>query len=277
MLIDEDENSVTLSGFDVIKRETARLALLDLIRIGKITPALIEEAVANARVQMDKNIMEEGEKALVSLEITPLGAEITRILGRLKYRLSNGQNTLTHSVEVSQICGMLAGEMGLDPLIARRAGLYHDLGKAIGSDHAVSHARAGARLLEKYGEATIVVNAVEAHHNEVEEISLYAPIVQIADRLSASRQGARWKSMNGLVERVGNLENLAKSVNGVREAHAFQAGRELRVMVRSDEVDDWGVRKIAEQIRNEIEEKLQIRDPIKITVIREVRVSETAR
>lgn len=276
VLIDEGVNSVTLSGFDPVKREVARIALENLIQEGRVTPGLIEEAVGQAQEQMQKNILEAGENALKFLGIGPVSSEILRALGKLGYRMSRGQNTLEHSIEVAQICGMLAGELGLDTELAKRAGLFHDIGKASEGNRSVSHANAGARMLEVYGEKAEVVNAVEAHHQEVEERSLYAPLVQIADALSASRDGARVSSMGDLIERVGNLENLAKTVEGVREAHAFQAGRELRVIVSSEQIEDWEVRKIARQIRNEIEQKLEFFEPIRITVIREVRFSETA-
>lgn len=277
VLIDEGGSSVTLSGFDPVKREVARIALEGLVQEGRMTPGLIEDAVVQAQEQIQKSILDAGESALQFLGIENTSTEVIRVLGRLKYRLSRGQNTLEHSIEVAQICGMLAGEIGLNSELAKRAGLFHDIGKAIEGNRSVSHASAGARLLEVFGEQPEVVNAVEAHHQEVEEASLYAPLVQIADALSASRDGARGSSLEDLIERVSNLENLARSVAGVREAHAFQAGRELRVIVSADQIEDWEVRKIARQIRHEIEQNLQFFEPIRITVIREVRYSETAR
>lgn len=277
LLIDETPDSVLVSSFDPVRREVARLALVSLLKDGRIHPASIEESVKKAEDEMSQNVIEFGEGALRELRLGHLHPELVRMLGRLHYRLSNNQNSLRHSVEVAFICSLIASELGLDPEKAKRAGLLHDVGKAASHEFEGSHARVAAQLLRRYGEDEDVINAVEAHHHEVEPTSLYAPLVMIGDSLSAMRPGARADSMDSYIQRVRNLETLAKSYEGVTDAYAIHAGREIRVIVEPRALDDTAARDLALRLRNRIEEELNYPGTIRVTIIRETRFSETAK
>ncbi|MFA5257887.1 MAG: ribonuclease Y [Opitutales bacterium] len=277
LLIDETPDSVLVSSFDPVRREVARLALEHLIKDGRIHPTSIEAAVLEADDQVKTSVSGFGEDALRRVRISHVHPEIVQLLGKLRYRLSFNQNCLDHTVEVSQLCGLIAAELGLDTEIARRAGLFHDIGKSLDADYEGSHASAGANILKRLGEDDLVVNAVASHHEEVAPISAYASVLKIADAVSAVRPGARAESMDSYIQRVRKLEDLARSMPGVNEAFAIQAGREIRVVVAPDNVDDSGARELARKLRRRIEDELQYPGTIKITVIRECRYVEQAR
>jgi ribonuclease Y len=277
LMIDETPDAVLVSSFDPVRREVARLALERLVADGRIHPASIEEFVRKADDEVRQNFGALGEKAVARLHLSAVNPELVSILGKLHFRLSNNQNTLDHSVEVASICSFIAAELGLDPEPARRAGLFHDLGKALNGDHTGSHALAAADLLRTYGEDPRVINAVAAHHQEVPPESVYAPLLIIADALSAARPGARSESIAGYLQRVKSLEDLARGFPGVTEAYAMQAGREVRVIVAPDKMTDDAARQLAFDLRHKIENDLNFQGTIKITVIREARFSETAK
>jgi len=277
LLIDETPDSVLISCFDPVRREVARVALERLIKDGRIHPSSIEQAVEDANEQVQKSVVEFGEDALRRVRIMRVHPEVVQLLGKLRYRLSNNQNSLDHSIEVANLSALLASELGLDVALARRAGLFHDIGKALDAAYEGSHATAGANLLKRVGEDERVVNAVAAHHDEVEPLSIYAAILKIADSVSAVRPGARAESMDSYIQRVRNLEELARSMRGVSEAYALQAGREIRVIVTPDQVSDQDSREMARRLRRRIEDELQYPGTIKITVIRECRFTEQAR
>ncbi|MCR6654748.1 MAG: ribonuclease Y [Opitutus sp.] len=276
VLIDESPQTVLLSSFDPVRREVARVALDALIKDGRIHPATIEEFVKRAQDEIDLSTMQAGDDAVTRLNINGLHPEIITLLGKLKFRFSYNQNVLDHSVETGFLASMIASELGLDPNIAKRAGLLHDLGKAVSGELEGSHAHIGAEFIKRYGETPIVVNAVAAHHDEVKPETIYAGIVILADTISATRPGARAESMEGYIQRLGRLEKLALSLDGVQQAFAIQAGREIRVVVSPQTVTDDRAREIAKQLRKRIEAELQYPSTIKITVIRESRFTETA-
>lgn len=276
LMIDETPDSVLISCFDPVRREVARIALEALVRDGRIHPSSIEEEVQRAEQEMQAGVIDLGEGALRRLRLHDVHPEVVGLLGKLHYRLSNNQNTLAHSVEVANFCALIASEIGLDPVIAKRAGLFHDIGKAVDEAYSGSHAVVGADVIKQHGEDPRVVNAVAAHHNEVPAESAYAGLVMVADALSAVRPGARASSIDGFIERVRMIEDIAKSLGGVTEAYAIQAGREVRVIVEPEQVSDEEARQIARKIRNRIEEELNYPGSIEITVIRERRFSETA-
>ena len=277
LMIDETPDSVLISAFDPVKREIAKLALEELLKDGRIHPSTIEASVEKARTQVQLNVKSLGEQALHRLKLGSAHPEIVELLGKLHFRLSLNQNSLEHSLEVAFIASMLASELGLDPVIAKRAALFHDLGKAIDHEFEGSHAAAAARILERYNEDPRVVNAVAASHDEVPASSPYAPLVVIADRISAMRPGARSDSLDSYVQRVKALETLAAGFDGVKEAFALQAGREIRVIVEPDRISDQDARELARSISREIENTLNYPSSIKITVIREKRFSEVAK
>ncbi len=277
LLIDETPDSVLVSSFDPVRREIARLALLNLIRDGRIHPTSIEDFVERAREEVINGAIDLGRAAVERLNLPPMEPTIAELLGRLHFRLSVNQNTLEHSIEVGQLAAMIASELGLDPLPAKRAGLLHDIGKAIDADQEGSHAMAGARVLKQHDEDARVVNAVAAHHREVEPTSIYAPIVMLADTLSATRPGVRSSTMEGYVARVRGLEDIARSFPGVAEAYAVSAGREIRVIVSPQELDETATRDTARKIRTRIEEEMQYPGTIRVTVVREQRFCEEAR
>ncbi|MFQ3241035.1 MAG: ribonuclease Y [Lentimonas sp.] len=276
LMIDETPDSVLISCFDPVRREIARIALDALLRDGRIHPASIEEEVEKAEETMSANVIELGEGALRKLRLTDVHPDVVALLGKLHYRLSNNQNTLAHSVEVANLCALIAAEIGLDPVLAKRAGLFHDLGKAVDEDYEGSHAAVGADIIKQHGEDPRVVNAAAAHHKEVPAESAYAGLVMVADSLSAVRPGARASSIDGFIQRVRSIEDIAKQQSGVSDAYAIQAGREVRVIVEPMKVDEDEARKIALRIRERIEEELNYPGAIEITVIREQRFTETA-
>ncbi|HEX2852116.1 MAG TPA: ribonuclease Y [Opitutaceae bacterium] len=276
LLIDESPQMVLISSFDPVRREVARSALDALIKDGRIHPATIEEFVKRAQEEIDLVTTQAGEDAVAKLNINGLHAEIIKLLGRLKYRFSYNQNVLDHSVETAFLASIIASEVGLDPNLAKRAGLLHDIGKGVSGEMEGSHAGIGADFIKRFGETPIVVNAVAAHHEEVKPETVYAGLVILADTISATRPGARAESMTSYIQRLGRLEKLALSLEGVQQAFAIQAGREIRVVVAPLAVTDDGAREMAKELRRRIEAELQYPSTIKITVIRESRFTETA-
>jgi ribonuclease Y len=276
LMIDETPDSVLISCFDPVRREVARIALEALLRDGRIHPASIEEEVIKAEEEMHANVIDLGESALRKLRLHDVHPEVVVLLGKLNYRLSNNQNTLAHSIEVANLCALIASEIGLDPTIAKRAGLFHDIGKAVDEDYVGSHALVGADVIKQHGEDARVVNATAAHHNEVPAESPFAGLVMVADSLSAVRPGARASSIDGFIQRVRSIEEIAAAEHGVVEAYAIQAGREVRVIVEPEAVGDEGARQLARKIRRRIEDELNYPGTVEITVIREQRFSETA-
>jgi ribonuclease Y len=276
LMIDETPDSVLISCFDPVRREIARIALEALLRDGRIHPSSIEDEVVKAEEEMHANVIDLGEGALRKLRLHNVHPEVVALLGKLHYRLSNNQNTLAHSVEVGNLCALIASEIGLDPTIAKRAGLFHDIGKAVDEDYQGSHAAVGAEIIKQHGEDARVVNAAAAHHQEVPAESAYAGLVMVADALSAVRPGARASSIDGFIQRVRSIEEIAAALPGVREAYAVQAGREVRVIVEPEVVSDEEARQLARTIRQRIEEQLNYPGTVEITVIREQRYSETA-
>ncbi|MBS0661908.1 MAG: ribonuclease Y [Verrucomicrobia bacterium] len=276
VLIDESPQMVLLSSFDPMRREVARVALDALVKDGRIHPATIEEFVKRAQEEIELTTTQAGEEAVAQLNINGLHHEIVKLLGRLKFRFSYNQNVLDHSVETAYLASMLASEVGLDPNLAKRAGLLHDIGKAVSSEFEGSHAHVGAEFIKRYGETPIVVNAVAAHHEEVKPETVYAGLVILADTISAVRPGARAESMAVYAKRLERLEKLALMLPGVQQAFAIQAGREIRVVVSPQTVTDDGARDLAKELRAKIEAELQYPSSIKITVIREQRFTETA-
>jgi len=276
LMIDEVPGSVLISCFDPVRREAARVALQLLVEDGRIHPASIEESIQRGQKEIDNLVFQYGEQAVQKLSLTGIPNEVLSLLGKLKFRYSFNQNTLDHSIECAYISSMLASELGLDPTLAKRAGLLHDIGKAVEHQYEGSHAMMAAKILRNYGENEAVVNAVEAHHKEVEPSSLYAPLLMIADSVSATRPGARVESLDAYAKRLVRLEAIAKDIEGVSEVFAIQAGREIRVMVEPEKVQEKDARLIALKIRNRIEEELQYPSTIKVTVIREQRFIETA-
>jgi ribonuclease Y len=276
LLIDETPQMVLISSFDPVRREIARIALESLVKDGRIHPASIEEAVARASEEVDLNVQQAGEDAVQRLGINGLHPDIIELLGKLKYRFSYTQNVLDHSIEVGFLCSMIASELGLDPNLAKRAGLLHDIGKAVDGEYEGSHADIGADFVKCHGETPIVVNAIAAHHEEVKPETLYAGLVILADTISAIRPGARAEAMTSYIQRLDRLEKLAGEIAGVQQAYAIQAGREIRVVVSPQHVTDEQARELAKALRRRIEEELQYPSTIKITVIRESRFTEVA-
>ncbi|NBD38170.1 MAG: ribonuclease Y [Verrucomicrobia bacterium] len=278
LLIDETPDNVLVSSFDPVRRETARIALESLIKDGRIHPSSIEEAVRRAEEEVKQSVVESGEDALRRLRLNRMHPEVVTSLGQLRFRLSNNQNSLEHSIEVANLCSLMAAELGLEPETAKRGGLLHDIGKVLDEDHAGSHAQAGAFFLKRIGqENAMVLNAVAGHHGEVPPESPYVALVMIADSLSAMRPGVRADSLDGYLQRVRSLEAIASGMEGVAEAYAIQAGREIRVIVEPDKISDKESARLARDLRRRIEDELQYPGTIRVTVIRETRAQETAK
>ena len=277
LIIDDTPEAVVLSGFDPIRREVARIALERLIVDGRIHPARIEEMVEKAQKEVDTMIREEGEAAALEVGVPGIHPELIRLLGRMKFRSSYGQNALKHSIEVAQLAGLLAGEVGTDIRMAKRAGLLHDIGKSIDHEVEGSHIQIGADLCKKYKESQIVINAVESHHGDVEPASLVACIVQAADAISAARPGARRETLETYTNRLKQLEDITNSFKGVDKSFAIQAGREIRVMVVPEHVTDADMVLLARDISKQIEAELEYPGQIKVNVIRESRVVDYAK
>ena len=277
LIIDDTPEAIVLSSFDPLRREIARLTIEDLIKDGRIHPARIEEIYDKVTKDIKAQILEFGQSALFELGITKMDPELVEILGKLHFRTSYGQNALQHSIEVAHLAGILASEIGENAALARRAGLLHDIGKAIDHEVEGSHVELGAQLAIKYKENDVVINSIESHHGDKNATSIISELVAIADTLSASRQGARNDSLENYIKRLQDLEGIAKEIDGVDKTFAVQAGRELRVIVEPSKVDDLGSYKIARDIKNKIEQELQYPGTIKVTVIRETRAVEEAK
>ena len=277
LIIDDTPEAITLSGFDPVRREIARLSLEKLISDGRIHPARIEEMVEKATREVEAAVKQAGERATFEVGIHGINPELVRLLGRLRYRTSYGQNVLKHSIEVAFIAGMIADELGVDSTTAKRAGLLHDIGKAFPHDVEGSHVQIGVNAAKKYKESREVVHAIEAHHNDVEPKTVIAIIVQAADAISAARPGARREDLENYIKRLEKLEEIAKSFGGVEKAFAIQAGRELRVMVKPEDVADDGMKLIARDMAKKIQEEVKYPGQIKINVIRESRAVDYAK
>ncbi len=277
LIIDDTPEAVIISCFDPIRREVARIALERLIVDGRIHPARIEELIEKAKAQVEEKIVQEGEQALFDTGIKNMNPELVKLLGKLYFRTSYGQNVLQHAKEVAHFAAVMASELGASVLVAKRAGLLHDIGKAL--DHEVEgpHAKIGAELLGRYGEKWEVIHAVEAHHSDVEPQTLEAVLVQAADAVSASRPGARRESLEAYIKRLERLEKIADSFEGVEKAYAIQAGREVRIIVKPDQIDDAQAAKLARDVVKKIEKELEYPGQIKVTVIRETRATEYAK
>ena len=277
LIVDDTPEAIILSCFDPLRREIARLSLQRLVSDGRIHPARIEEVVEKTKRQLEEQIMEIGERTVIELGIHGLHKELVRLVGKMRFRSSYGQNLLMHSREVANLCATMAAELGLNPKLAKRAGLLHDIGKVPDEESELSHALLGAKIAEKYGEVPAVVNAIGAHHDEMEMQFVISPIVQSCDSISGARPGARREIMQQYLQRIKNLENLALNYNGVEKAYAIQAGRELRVIVEADKVSDGDSDKLSFEIAQKIQTEMTYPGQIKVTVIREKRAINVAR
>lgn len=271
IIVDDTPEAIVLSGFDPVRREVARLALHQLVSDGRIHPARIEEVVAKVRKQVEEEIIETGKRTAIDLGIHGLHPDLIRLVGKMKYRSSYGQNLLQHSRETANLCAVMASELGLNPKKARRAGLLHDIGKVPDEESELPHALLGMKLAEKYKEKPEICNAIGAHHDEIEQTTLLAPIVQVCDAISGARPGARREIVEAYIKRLKDLEQLALSYPGVIKTYAIQAGRELRVIVGADKIDDAETEKLSAEIARRIQDELTYPGQVKITVIRETR------
>ena len=277
IIVDDTPEAIVLSGFDPVRRETARLALHQLVADGRIHPARIEEVVAKVRKQLEEEIIETGKRTAIDLGIHGLHPDLIRLVGKMKYRSSYGQNLLQHARETANLCAIMASELGLNPKKARRAGLLHDIGKVPDEDPELPHAILGMKLAEKYKEKPEICNAIGAHHDEIEQTTLLAPIVQVCDAISGARPGARREIVEAYIKRLNDLEQLALSYPGVIKTYAIQAGRELRVIVGADKIDDVETEKLSAEIAKRIQDELVYPGQVKITVIRETRAVSFAK
>ena len=277
LIIDDTPEAITISSFEPVRREIARVALEKLISDGRIHPARIEETVEKARREVEATIKAEGERTVVELGVNNIHPELVKLLGRLKYRTSYGQNVLRHSIEVAYISGMIASELGLNPTVAKRAGLLHDIGKALDHEMEGSHIQLGVEVARKYKESDAVIHAIHAHHGDVEAKTVVACIVQAADAISAARPGARRENIENYIKRLQQLEEVGKSFPGVDSCFAIQAGREIRVMVKPEQINDDKMAPLAREISKKIEQELEYPGQIKVNIIRESRVSDYAK
>jgi ribonucrease Y len=277
LIVDDTPEAILLSSFDPLRREIARLSLTRLVTDGRIHPARIEEVVEKTKKQIEEQVMEIGERTVIELGVLGLHKELVRMVGRMRFRSSYGQNLLMHSRETANLCATMAAELGLNPKLAKRAGLLHDIGKVPDEESELSHALLGAKLAEKYGENAAVVNAIGAHHDEMEMQYVISPIVQACDAISGARPGARREIMQQYIQRIKDLENLAMAYTGVEKAYAIQAGRELRVIVEADKVTDQDSEKLSFEIAQKIQTEMTFPGQIKVTVIREKRTVNVAR
>ena len=277
LIVDDTPEAIVLSSFDPLRREIARLSLQRLVADGRIHPARIEEVVEKTKKQLDDQVMEIGERTAMELGVHGLHKELIRMVGRMRFRSSYGQNLLMHSRETANLCAIMAAELGMNPKLAKRAGLLHDIGKVPDEETELSHALLGAKLAEKYGENPAVVNAIGAHHDEMEMQYVISPIIQACDAISGARPGARREIMQQYIQRIKDLENLAQAYHGVEKAYAIQAGRELRVIVEADKVSDADSDKLSFEIAQKIQTEMTFPGQIKVTVIREKRAVNIAR
>lgn len=277
IVVDDTPEAIVISGFDPIRRETARLALHQLVVDGRIHPARIEEVVAKVQKQLEEEIIETGKRTTIDLGIHGLHPDLIRLIGKMKYRSSYGQNLLQHARETANLCAIMASELGLNPKKAKRAGLLHDIGKVPDEEAELPHALYGMKLAEKYKEKADICNAIGAHHDEVEMTTLLAPIVQVCDAISGARPGARREVVEAYIKRLNDLENIAMSYPGVTKTYAIQAGRELRVIVGADKIDDAGVEALSTEIAKKIQDEMTYPGQVKITVIRETRAVAVAK
>jgi len=277
IVVDETPEAVVISSFDPIRRQIAKSALEKLIQDGRIQPARIEEKVEEAKKEINSQIKEAGEAALYDVGLVGFDPKLVQLLGRLRFRTSYGQNVLLHSIEVSHLASALAAEIGANPLVCKKAGLFHDIGKAVDQQVEGSHTDIGIKILEKFGQDQEVISAMKSHHEEYPYESLEAILVQAADQISGARPGARKDTLENYLKRLADLENIASGFSGVEKAWALQAGREIRVFVKSEEIDDLEARKLAKDIANRIQEELKYPGEIKVNVIRETRVTEYAK